>query len=320
MKFFDLYNLYTNQLINQTIENIINNSQNELSNDEIFLNAKSNQKFLSIIYNCSKNINSSNFKPNVRFSPTKININDFFYLYNFILISENTIKSFLNNNYSKEIYYYYYFGECKIFAYIKGSNQYLIEIYYLDQNQGNILPEAFFKFKGEKDLNDTLFLLKEKGYEIGYAYKYNSYIKDYTPYIINNEYKTMIKLFFHYIKLHSKSIMYKSGSYFLLINSKYIKKYKEYYEYLKIETDLSLNKIVLQLIKNINESYEYNVDDKQLTLIIKNLSKEYNQKFVNKSKSKLQTNGINEEPNLKEVQNSEIYYYDDFELIDKDLA
>ena len=162
-------------------------------------------------------------------------------------------------------------------------------------------------------------IFDQKNREIGYAYKYIPKLIDYTPYIINYEYKTMIKLFFHYIKLHSKSIMYKSGNSYLLINSKYMKRYKDYYEYLKLETDLANDKIVLQIVKNINGSYEYMVDDKMMTLIIKNLPKEYNQNFIGKSKFKVDTNGINEDPDLKVVQNSEIYYNDDFELIDKDL-
>ena len=66
--------------------------------------------------------------------------------------------------------------------------------------------------------------------------------------------------------------MYKSGNPYLLINSKYMKRYKEYYKYLELETDLANNKIVLQVVNNINESYDYIVDDKMMTIIIKNLT------------------------------------------------
>jgi hypothetical protein len=86
-----------------------------------------------------------------------------------------------------------------------------------------------------------------------------------------------------------------------------------------IDPDLAKNNIVLQVVENINENYDYIVSDKMMTLIIKNLREEYNQKFICKSKFKVDTNGINEEPDLMVVQNSEIYYFNDFELIDKDL-
>ena len=324
MNFFNLNNLYTNPIINQTIENIINNSEIELLNGDIFINAKSNQEFLSVVNNYSNNIRANNFHPSTKFTPNRIDTNVLSYFENFILISESTKKSLLNNNNNQNILYFYcYFGESKVFACVYGSNQYLIEVYYLEQNQYKLLPEAFFKFNNIDYLNGTTSLLKEKGYyqlvqqhimfnndftspifdksnkEMGYAYKYVPNLKDYTPYIINKEYKTMIRLFFHYIKLHSKSIMYKSGNPYLLINSKYMKRYKDYYEYLKLETDLANDKIVLQAVNNINENYDYIVNDKMMTLIIKNLPKEYNQKFIGKSQSKVQTTGI--------------------ELIDKDL-
>ena len=56
--------------------------------------------------------------------------------------------------------------------------------------------------------------------EIGYAFIYHHDLKDYSPYIINSEYKTAIKLYFHNLKFHSKSITYKSRKYFCLINKK----------------------------------------------------------------------------------------------------
>ena len=343
MKFFNLYNLFTNQLINQTIENIINNSKNDLTNEDIFSKAKSNQEFSSIINNYYNNIKSSNFATKIRFTPKKIEINDIFYYNNFILINEDTIKLLSNNNYKKEIFFNCYFGDNKIFVVFNGPNKYLIEVYYIEQEKSNVLGEIFFRFNKENDLSIIFSLFKEKGYlqtiqvclmfnkdftspifdpnnkEIGYAYKYNQNIKDYTPYIINNEYKTMIKLFFHYIKLHSISIKNKTENSYLLIRSEYMKKYKDYYEYLKLEKDLSQDKDVYQLVLNINENYNYIIDDKMMTLIIKKLQKKYNQIFINKSKYAVQANQIGEEPNLKSVQNTELLYYDDFELIDKEL-
>ena len=213
----------------------------------------------------------------------------------------------------------------------------------MKQENSCILPEIFFKFYKVNDFLTFLSLFKEKGYEhamqvclmfnddftspifnqnnkeIGYAFKYNQNIKDYTPYIISYEYKTMIKLFFHYIKLHSLSIKNKTENSYHLINCKYMKKYKDYYEYLKLETYLSKDKVAYQSVIKINENYDYIVDDKIMTLIIKNLPKEYNQIFIDKSKNKIKINYMNEEPDLKAVENVDIFYYDDFELIDKEL-
>ena len=145
MKFFNLYNLFTNQLINQTIENIINNSKNDLTNEDIFSKAKSNQEFSSIINNYYNNIKSSNFLTKIRFAPKKIEINDIFYYNNFILINEDTIKLLSNNNYKKEIFFNCYFGDNKIFVVFNGPNKYLIEVYYIEQEKSNVLGEIFFK-------------------------------------------------------------------------------------------------------------------------------------------------------------------------------
>ena len=175
----------------------------------------------------------------------------------------------------------------------------------------------FNEDKNNKDLTSPIFDNNNK--EIGYSFKYEPNIKDYTPYIINNEYKAMIKLFFHYTKFHSKSISFNNGKYYLIINSQYIKKYKDYYSYSKLEEDLSKNKIVLQVLQNIKENHEYIIDDKIMTLIIKSLPNDFNKKFFEKSKYNVQTGNIPEEPIIKNVQNTNLLYYNDFELIDKHL-
>ena len=83
-----------------------------------------------------------------------------------MLISETTMKSLLNYNYRNDYYFYCYFGESKIFVSINDSkyNKYLIEIYYLDQNNCCILPEAIYKFNNENNLLSTLSLLRVNGY------------------------------------------------------------------------------------------------------------------------------------------------------------
>ena len=349
MEHYKLYNLYKNKNINQFLDYIINNNnQIYLSSVDIFLNAKQQPQFLNIINNFSKGITEGNYFNN-QTSPTKININDIFYYSDFILLSEETFKSLgINNNIpNKPLFFYCYFGENKIFIVNNGPNIFLIEVYYLDNNN-NILPEIFYKFNNGDLLSNCLSLLLEKGYyeltkyhlmfsddknntdltspifsqnnkEIGYAFKYAPNIKDYTPYIINKEYKTMVKLYFHYLKFHSKSIKHNNGKHYLLINSQYTKIYKDHYDYSILEQELSKNKIVLQAVQNIKANYEYVVDDKMMTLIIKNLPTDFNKKFHDKSKFPVQTGNFTEEPNIKYVQNTNLLYYDDFELISSEL-
>ena len=72
-------------------------------------------------------------------------------------------------------------------------------------------------------------------------------------------------------------------------------------------------------MKNIKEKQDYNLNDKILTLIIKNLPNNINKIFINKSKNKIQIGNISQEPNINIVQNTGLFYYDNFELIDKEI-
>ena len=339
---YDFDILFKDKIINETLDKIINSSTDILSNKEVFLNSSTKKEFTNIINNYSNNLKSVNFKSNLSLVPSKIDINcinQIFYYSNFILISEETKKLLFNND-SKNFYFYCLFGESKIFVVNNGPQKFLINAYYLDSNN-NILPEIFYKFNKNKELSYCLSLLKEKGYhkfinyhllfnddltspifnennkEIGYAFKYSPSIKDYSPYIINNEYKTMVKLFIHYLKLHSKSIMYNSGKNYILVNSQYTKLYKDYYDYSILEQELSKNKIVVA--ENIKNNYEDVVNDKIITLIIKNLPNGFNKKFHEKSKFSVQIENIIEEPYIKNVENTNLFYYDDFELISSEL-
>ena len=129
----------------------------------------------------------------------------------------------------------------------------------------------------------------------------------------------MLKLYFNYIQLKAKSINIKNGSHYLLINGEFFKKYKDYYDYSTLENLLSKNNVSQQVVKNIKENQNYILNDKMLTIIIKNLSNDINQKFNEKSKNKFQIGNIREEPLIKSILNPELFYYDEFELIDKEL-
>ena len=129
----------------------------------------------------------------------------------------------------------------------------------------------------------------------------------------------MLKLYFYYIKLRTQSISKNNGNFYLLINSDFFRKYKEYYEYPSLENFLSNNNIAQQIVKNIKENNDYILNDKILTLIIKNLPNNINQKFIEKSKYKPKIGNISEEPTIKGIPNSELFYYDEFELINEEL-
>ena len=162
-----------------------------------------------------------------------MNINNNFYYYtNFILVRERTMKSFWNNINKKQCFYSY-LGENKIIVGFNHFNDslFLVGIYYIDNNN-IITPEMIFKFNREDALTNCLNNLKQIGYsqftkyclffinqgnnidfaspiidqynkEIGYSYKCNPNINDYSPYIINQDYKAIIKLYFNYIILRT---------------------------------------------------------------------------------------------------------------------
>ena len=351
MDYYKLSSLYTNQIIHKTLDNIIFNTDNIsiLSNDDIIENAKIQKDFMDICTSFSMSILEGKYAVSIPIHPNKIIISDIFYHKNFTLVSENTMKylKYYINRDTQPLHYYCYFGDNKIIVVHNGApTTFLILIYYLDKSY-KIVPEIFFRYYGETEFKNSIFLLQENGFlqfyqyylmfndnnkdfvspildkenkEIGYAYKYNPSVTDfsfYIPYIIDNNYKTMLKLYFNYIRLKSKTINQKQERSYLLINSEFFKKYKDYYEYPALEQLLYKNNIAQQASKNIIDNYNYALNDKMLALIIKNLPDNINQKFIEKSKNKVQTGNIPEAPKIN--GNLGIFYYDEFELIDNNL-
>ena len=74
-------------------------------------------------------------------------------------------------------------------------------------------------------------------------------INDYSPYIINQEYKTIMKLYFNYIIL--RRIPSQIDKKYYLVNKEFIKIYKEHYEYFNLEKILQNNQNCLQVSNNI---------------------------------------------------------------------
>jgi len=346
----NLQGIYNNQEINNTIEYIIKNSQKNVTNNEIISNLKMQSNIKMIINNNPIN-NQINYNllNQISIRPKKININDFYYYNNFILVNENTMKALSYNN-TNNNFYYCYFGENRIFIVFNNHNfPFLIEVYYVDNNF-NIIPEIFYQFYGENQLINSFNNLKDKGYsdytkyslifinqdnnidyaspimdsdnkEIGYAYKYNPQINDYSPYIINKQYKAILKLYFYEMSLLTKSINKEDKKYYLM-NKEYIQKYKEHYEYYNLEKMFVNNQFFLQVLNMIrqgNNNMNQNLNDKTLTLMIKNAPFAFNKNFIQKSNIYVNTNNISEEPKINHFQNMEIFYYDEFELIDENI-
>ena len=339
---YNLKDLYNNQLIHDLIEKTLNNINKNITNKEILSIIKNQNEIQNIINNNSIKIKEKNNQ--IPIHPEKIKINNFYYYKNFILVSQNTIEA-LSLNYSKNKHFHCYLGENKIFAII---NNHLINIYTLDKND-NIIPEIFYQFYEENELVKSLNNLKMIGYEkyiktfcvfghkdktedyaspifdqdnkeIGYAFKYHSNIKYYTPYIINEEYKAFLILYFYYLSLGKKSNLIDKK--YFLINEEFMRKYKEYYEYENIIKLFNNDALFNQVLDNINKgnnNWNDILSDKTINLIIKNLPFDINKKFKEKSKIGFKPNYIKEEPKIKHVQNSEIFYYDEFELIDEEL-
>ena len=71
---------------------------------------------------------------------------------------------------------------------------------------------------------------------------------DYSSYIINNEFKSILKLYFYYQRF--KLDTHEDKKYYL-INEDYISKYKEYYDYSNLEIMLINNKFCSEVSDKI---------------------------------------------------------------------
>ena len=228
LKIFNLNELYNNQIINTTLESIVNSSQNNTLNETIFNNAILQPEFKIIINQIKGNNLANDYLNNISTTPTKININKISFYCDFILISGETKKKIFKK--SELLYFITKFGDNKIFVTINAPSEYIINVYNLENN--NFIPEIFYHFNDVNGLMNSFKILNEKGYEnftncyiifndsvnqkdyaspifndnnkeIGYAYRYSPNINDYSPFIINNEYKNMLKLYYYYISLRS---------------------------------------------------------------------------------------------------------------------
>jgi len=269
------------------------------------------------------------------------------YYYNFIIISSQTMK-LLNKDFSFDYdknKFLILLGDNK--AFIKRKTPNIIEICNINNNI--FIPELFFYFLTENILKENLNLLQTDGYEkysqynllfnndatspifnknnnsVGYAFKYYTSIKDYSIYQINEQLKTLIKVYFSFTqlknKLNSDKFVIEN---FLILDKNYIQKIKELLNYNNLEKELN-NNIIAKKFMNLLEKDNNNkirhdiLDDKKISLIIKNLPDEininYNKNPINNIKIEYQ-----EIPNLIPFNNDDIlFYYNNFEIVDKQI-
>jgi len=192
------------------------------------------------------------------------------YYYNFIIISPetmNSINKYFSFNYNDKKFLIL-LGDNK--AFIKRKTQYVLEICSINNNKF-FIPELFFYFFSESIIKKNLSLLQIESYDqyinfyllfnndyvspifdknnnnIGYAFKYGTSIKDFSNYLINEQLKAMIKLYFSHAQLKNKlnSDKILEGKY-LILDIKYIQKIKEFFDYSFLEKELNKIEIVRQ--------------------------------------------------------------------------
>ena len=107
---------------------------------------------------------------------------------------------------------------------------------------------------------------------------------------------------------------------FLIFDKKYIQKIKEIFDYDSLEKELKNNdnvKQIMNVLETKNNNENIFLDDKKVSLIIRNLPEgintNYNKKKFNNKKIEYQ-----EEPNLIPYDNDKFYYIN-FELVDKSI-
>jgi len=341
--FYNLNNLYNHLINNKTIEKIVNN-------DYTFPNEKLIEKVIPYIDSKYKNtINKNNSYLsylnkekifNAKYEEVKINKGNVIKNYmGFILISEETMKSL-----TKEFSLRYYdnscecaFGEQKIFVKIVNYSQMIIEIGSISNEKNIFTPKYLFSYSNQSYLNYGGSELLRLGYReyinyyllfnndnytpifdangniIGDAILYNHQIKDYSKFQINDQLKSMIKLYFNYSQLRYSGKEIKQREYYLF-NEEFLKKYKELYNYEMIADALKANNNINPIF---NEKGEIN--EKKLTIIIKNSCNELN-KILNEQETNNNIQIINErEPNINIDNSSQLMYYNNFEMININL-
>ena len=261
------------------------------------------------------------------------NTNKFGYYFNFLLISEKIANNIIKF-YTKKTPFDCLLGDNFVIILFNKSN---CQMYDLKEGQYSL--KMVFYFYEKRHLIESIQLLKEhhlenyKKYftsfnedyvspifnkendEVGTVFLFNYGINDYSAYMVSDELKALIILYFNYIRINLKKRKERNGKY-ILINPELINAYKKYYNYAELEIKLNKINFVQDIIKNINNGFNDFRDvlsDKNIYIIIKHFIWEMNQNFL--KKGLLKTN-IEAEPIIEEIKGKSYFYYKKFELID----
>ena len=132
----------------------------------------------------------------------------------------------------------------------------------------------------------------------------------------------MIKIYFSKVliknKLDDKELL--EGKYFI-IDTKYMMKIKELFDYNNLEKELNNNAItkqVMNLLEKSNSKIENNIlNEKKISLIIKCLPDEINTNYNKREfNNKIECQEV---PNLISFNNGNLFYYNNFEIVDKSI-
>ena len=328
--------------------------QTIINDENIKINEKTNKIMLIINENLKKDIEKCKKQT---FNFEKINELDSNYIksgnnlikyyQNFIPLNKKAIKLFNNKNINNNKYTCI-FGDKKVFLIFKNKYQNTIEVYNFNDKTLNI--ELILNFKEDHDplrefkeiiksgftdyknfnvidINNSVSqIFLDKEITLGYAYKYDREIKDYSLYHINPNLKGMMSLYYfnEYLKSLSKYNGIHKCNYYLL-NTEYIEEYEKIYQYNFLQNKFKKNKNIKEFIENKIRKNEFNgtLTEKQITIFILSSSiQKINEELNKKDFEKVFKQ---DEPNLLELkfkqgQNVEsLFYYDKLRIINKKI-
>ena len=324
----------------QNLNKIISNSDFNLSNEEIF--KKINEGNFLDKFKIPLRINTT--VKNIYPDKKSINSENYFYT-DFILLSNETINIIKTlNKYSEKDFenITYFFKDKNIYMIFNKS----IEICHMNE-KSYIIPEYCFQYILFSESTNQTSLLKKIGYKnyiekytllkkedysspiflnenrvIGYAYDYSNFNKkDQNDSLLKNDTLiAMLKLYFNYFSKKTSSKQLKKGKYHL-VNTNLIKQIKSDYNFSNLESKLNELEEVKQILDIIKTGSDFDelLTNKRQYMIIKELPNEIIKKFIGKNKVNIINGFILEEIDISAVENANIMYYDNFELISDNI-
>ena len=335
--FFEEYLKKNNLLIifqDQNLNTIIENSDYNLSNEEIFI--KLSESHVLDKFKIPNKVYTSTKKK----YPSKIDVNsnNFFYK-DFILLSKESIN--LLNDYSEKNFQdiTYFFKDKKIYMILNKNLG--VEICHLNQNN-YLTPEYFFVYFNLNEAINQIPLITKTGYKtyiekytifknedysspifinensvIGYTYDFSNFNKNNQTDLLNND--ILLAMILFYFRDIEKKI---SSKKYHLVNTNLIKKIKSNYDFANLANNLNeINeaKQIIESIKNKGTNFYELLTYKKIYLIIKELPNEIIMKFQGKNKANIIDDFILEEIDIKAINNTNIMYYDNLELLSDNI-